>query len=247
MKNAKNKLRDNAFTLIELLVVIAIISILAGMLLPTLSKARAKAHQAVCLNNLKELGMCFFLYADDWDGFFPKDATMSNVWFTQIALYIPQTRTGFTAYSSMYDPTEDMWISGILRCPAEPKSSAFWNVDWSGMEPAVNKVATWYGINGYLCGTSSDPDLRYWPKLSRIIKPGQTFLVCDMKPGPELDNSDYYARINFNHPEMGIAYRHSASADFVFCDGHVESRTKQQVPVWHPGTNDPFWFSGQTQ
>lgn len=242
-----SKKNCKGFTLIELLVVIAIIAILAAMLLPVLAKARARAYQAVCLSNLKQLGICFALYADDWDGFFPKDASMSNVWFTQIALYIQQTRAGFVAYSSMYDPAEDKWLAGILRCPAEPKSSAYWNVDWSGMEPAVNKVATWYGINGYLCGTSSDPELRYWPKLSRMKYPARTFLLSDMNAGPNLDNSDYYARINFNHLEMGIAYRHSGSASFLFCDGHVEARTKNQVPAWYSGTTDPFWFSGQTQ
>ncbi|MCM8815312.1 MAG: hypothetical protein NC931_04950 [Candidatus Omnitrophica bacterium] len=46
---------------------------------------------------------------------------------------------------------------------------------------------------------------------------------------------------------MGIAYRHSGSASFLFCDGHVESRKKDQVPAWYSGTTDPFWFSGQVQ
>src|ERR1035437_8686012 len=61
------------FTLIELLVVIAIIAILAALLLPALTAAKARATRIACLNNLKQMGAAFFLYANDYSDQLPAD------------------------------------------------------------------------------------------------------------------------------------------------------------------------------
>lgn len=63
--------RERGFTLIELLVVIAIIAILASILFPVFSRARAKARQAKCMSNLKQLGLAFTMYAQDYDDMLP--------------------------------------------------------------------------------------------------------------------------------------------------------------------------------
>jgi prepilin-type N-terminal cleavage/methylation domain-containing protein/prepilin-type processing-associated H-X9-DG protein len=80
MKTPTKSNARGAFTLIELLVVIAIIGILAGMLLPALSRSKESAKKISCLNNVHQLTLSLTMYVDDNEGYYPPRLWMTNTW-----------------------------------------------------------------------------------------------------------------------------------------------------------------------
>ncbi len=218
MKTAERKERVTShFTLIELLVVIAIIAILASMLLPALTKAKAKAGSTTCMGNLKQMGIATLLFADDHDGYFPPCMMESihNVgtpWASENNYYWYQHLYPYINNDSVFDDA------------AYPKERNNYDQNCGGVLPANSTIRKAiriaYGATYQLGGYDAAGHTPY--RLSKLVKTTQIVHIADFLQAL-LDKN----RFDDNIP---VTFRHNNSLNLVFVDGHAESCRFPQQP-----------------
>ena len=214
MKHTKH-----CFSLIELLVTIAVIAILAGLLLPALNSARAKAHTITCANNLKQLGLAAISYSSDHDGHYvPNVASAGYFWENLVAT---RYLTGAKDYDGVNGRNRLLPIPPLL-CPAEQHSNATFD-----NEAAARTKSTDYAQNYYLDYTllnQSNNDI--FLKLTDLKHSSKVFMYGDRYWYPKWVFSPFNADSAIT---LGMM-RHSQGMNMCYADGHVSWLARNRYP-----------------
>jgi prepilin-type N-terminal cleavage/methylation domain-containing protein/prepilin-type processing-associated H-X9-DG protein len=219
--------RRAGFTLIELLVVIAIIAILAGILLPALSKARTRSEGAGCLSNLRQLQLCWRLYVDDNNGVMPPGNDSGGVMLKGIE---PSWAVG----DGVHDLTTSNLMRGVLysynkavgiyRCPGDKNTVVG--------HPEILRTRT-YQLSGPLNGSvNGDPmppnHLYHKVKESELLTPPPARVFTFLDPHPACADGSQWGPATVAYGAGTDAWssmpgeQHSRGGNLAFADGHAQ-------------------------
>jgi prepilin-type N-terminal cleavage/methylation domain-containing protein/prepilin-type processing-associated H-X9-DG protein len=243
---APGPLMRRAFTLIELLVVIAIIAILAAMLLPALAKAKQKAKQSGCINNMRQIGIALVMYSNDynqypscfWSASSTPPGNSTYVWAPRLLSLMGKNRNAFYCPAALPGSAWDTNLNHTLAGPAGvPKLGEDGKLDnFAILETSLFSFGynDWGLSQGLALGMGGDVGSRII-KDSTLRRPSEMIVIGEVRSdAPTVDfganvDPQVSAMQNPAQHNQCPCNRHNFRTDLTFADGHVESPRRNDV------------------
>ncbi|HYV27570.1 MAG TPA: DUF1559 domain-containing protein [Candidatus Eisenbacteria bacterium] len=219
--------QPSGFTLIELLVVIAIIALLASLLLPSLSRAKAASRRAHCTSNLRQIGIGFAIYVSEYN-FYPGR-------FHDFGNTISKEVFSFPDNAIWWGSGGFEDVHRLFSCPASKGGLYFYNHYGSGGSQRVANKLPLLGLGFWVWGHSLEVRRLVGPRReSEVVAPSDMIAFGDITSGfvggqfsfigsPQEQVSIWVP----SSPQFAFDY-HQTGANVAFCDGHVEFGSRRR-------------------